>query len=204
MSPNTTITSYNTTAQEYAEKTKDFTMEQETSEFLPLIQKGGLILDIGCGPGRDAKRFTKKGYDVIGIDPSTEMINVAKREAPLAIFQNAYAENLPFKNKTFDGIWACASLIHLPKQNLPTALVEAYRVLKPNTAFYLDFKQGSGEKLIEDKRYGNVKKFFSYYQESEIERMLKSTGFSKLKTWEKGINNPYATNTWMKFLAKKN
>jgi len=198
-----TIASYNLTAEEYAEKTRGLHLEKEISKFLSCIKKGGLILDIGCGAGRDASIFTGKKYQVIGIDPAEKLIEIARQTVPLARFEIAYAENPPFQNETFDGVWACASLIHLPKKDLPKTLSEIYRVLKPNGIFASSFKQGEGEALTEDKRYNNVQKFFSYYQQSEIEKLLENSEFNVFDIWDKKINNSYATNTWMNFFCKK-
>jgi ubiquinone/menaquinone biosynthesis C-methylase UbiE len=200
----TTIASYNSTAEEYAIKTANLHPKQAAEEFLSYLPKNGKILDLGCGTGRDAKIFTENGYKVFGIDPSSEMIKIARETAPDAYFSSADARNLSFREEVFDGIWACASLIHLPKKDLPKALDGAYNVLKQDGIFYLDFKQGIGEGLTEDSRYGGVEKFVSYHQKSDIEKMLEDSGFENLKAWGKEINNSYATNTWMMFLAKKN
>lgn len=203
-SEKTTIASYNSTAKEYAEKTAGLYPGKAAEKFISYLSEDGLILDLGCGPGRDAKEFARRGYDVIGIDPSVEMINIARKKSPEARFEIANARNLPYSKETFDGIWACASLIHLEKKDLPRALTNAYDVLKKNGIFYLDFKQGEGEKLVKDSRYGGVEKFVSYYQKSDIEKILEDSGFENLEAWGKDINNSYATNLWMMFLAKKN
>jgi ubiquinone/menaquinone biosynthesis C-methylase UbiE len=198
-----TVQSYDKTAQEYTENVKGLTMEKEMSEFLPFIQGSKLILDIGCGSGRDVKKIIKNGYKAIGLDPSKELLKIAKQETTETTFIQAYAQNLPFRNQTFEGIWSCSTLIHIPKKDISSTLREIYRTLKPGAFFYSDFKQGEGEKLLEDKRYNNVKKLWSFYQKSEIEQALNETGFKIIKQWGKDINNPYATNTWIMFLSNK-
>ncbi|NPE26391.1 class I SAM-dependent methyltransferase [Methanococcoides sp. SA1] len=202
----TTVTSYNTTAQEYHEKTKNLPMEAETKEFLPRVSKEGLVLDLGCGAGRESEKFTQSGLTVIGLDPAEELIKIAKQNSPNTAFSVGYAQNLPFENETFNGIWACASLIHIPKKDLSITLKEIYRTMKPGAIFYADFKQDEEnlrEETIKDSRYGGVKKFFSFYQKSEINKELKGANFNILKVWGKDIDNPYATNTWMSFISSK-
>jgi ubiquinone/menaquinone biosynthesis C-methylase UbiE len=200
---NTTVQSYDTTAQEYTKKTKDLHPKKEASKFLSYIPKGGSILDLGCGPGRDAGIFESEGYQVTGLDPSTKLLEIARDAAPLSTFKHGYAEDIPFMNEEFDGVWACASLIHIQRKNLPRVLGEVYRIMKPGAIFAPSFKQGRGERAIKDERYGGVEKFFAYYPESEMQEMLQNSGFNILDSFVKGIHDSYATNPWMSFLASK-
>lgn len=200
---NTTVQSYNATAQEYAEQTKNFHPEKEAEKFLSHIPKGASILDLGCGPGRDAAVFTNKGYEVTGIDPSGKLLEIARDAAPFSIFQHGYAEDIPFMDEEFSGVWACASLLHVPRANLPRALNEVYRVSRPGAIFAPSFKRGEGEEMFKDNRYGGVEKFFSYYQRSEIEEMLENSGFNNIDYWGTDANDSYATNPWMTFFCSR-
>jgi ubiquinone/menaquinone biosynthesis C-methylase UbiE len=87
-------------------------------------------LDIGCGPGKDAKHFTEQGYDVTGLDLSEGLLKIAKEYCPEATFVQGDIRKLPFPDKSFDGVFACASILHMEKSQLPIVLKETKRVLK--------------------------------------------------------------------------
>jgi ubiquinone/menaquinone biosynthesis C-methylase UbiE len=141
--------------------------------------KGKLILDVGCGPGRDVEHLMMNGYQVIGIDYSVGMLKEAKRRVPKGDFRKMDMRNLKFEKNTFDGIWACGSVIHIPKSEVKKVLRGFNRILKTNGILYIAVKKGTGEKL-EDRKNGN-KKFFAYYNEGKIKRILKENGFKILK-----------------------
>jgi ubiquinone/menaquinone biosynthesis C-methylase UbiE len=198
-----TIESYNKTAKEYDKNTNNFIQENYKKKFLSKIKSGGLILDIGCGAGRDAKYFTEKGYEVIGIDMSSELLNIAKLNAPKAKFKLMNMKNIEFDSNTFDGIWANASLVHLPQEYLVKVLSSIYKILKPNGYFYVSVKQGEGEMLSSDSRYKGVEKFWSYYSEEEFKKALLNAHFTVLKYDISKIDNSYQTNPWIKFFCQK-
>lgn len=199
-----TIKTYNDTAVAYSERTIPINTNPQIEKFSSYMKKGGLILDSGCGPGRDSKIFTDAGYGIIGIDLSEKLLDYAKDYAPRADFMMMDMRELKFADNTFDGVWAMSSLMHLSKSDLPSALMEHYRVLKDGGPFYLSLKRGSGEKLEEDARFNGAKKFFAYYSDEEVVKILSDTPF-KITYFDTSTTGDmkYATHPWMDIYLQK-
>lgn len=173
-----TIDTYNAVANSYKETHGSLQLTTPLLDHFLTLIKGKKILDAGCGSGRDARYFTEKGYEVIGIDLATNLLNIAQSEAPKASFQKMDIRKIEFADDFFDGIWAMASVLHLPKNQLDTALAEFFRVLKPEGILYLSVKQGVGERYISKDYYINHRKYFSFYQKDEISSHLSTIGFT--------------------------
>lgn len=198
-----TIESYDKTVDSYTANVEKLHPKKESKIFLYLIDKKSLILDLCCGSGRDSKIFANKGFKVVGIDLSKNMIEAAKNFVKNANFRVMDMMKLNFKNNLFDAIWANAAFCHISKKDIPKAIREIYGVLKKNGIFYLSLKEGKGELLETDKRYGGVKKFWSFFQKKEIEKILKKTGFEIIKSYVKNTKDPYATHPWISIFCKK-
>jgi ubiquinone/menaquinone biosynthesis C-methylase UbiE len=197
-----TVESYNETAEQYAKKVEDLHPKEKAERFLAQVPPGGLILDIGCGPGRDAKIFAEQGYQTIGIDPAKRMLELARGTLPGAIFEEGRAERLEFLDGIFDGVWASASLLHLPKRDLPGALAEIRRVIKVGSPVYLSLINGEHEGLRDSHTYGN-QKFWSFYGQEEVEKHLKEANFRNIWKATHTLNDLYHQNPWMFFICKK-
>ena len=96
--------------------------------------KANVQIDLGCGSGRDSKYFLEKGYAVIPVDGSAEMCIAASEYLHIPVRQMLFSE-LKFKNE-FDGIWACASLLHVPKTQIRDIMAKVERALKPDGVLY--------------------------------------------------------------------
>jgi ubiquinone/menaquinone biosynthesis C-methylase UbiE len=202
-STNITIETYNKTAKEYEKKVANLHHFEEENFFLKLIGKNKIILDMGCGDGRDLKIFSEKNYQVYGIDLSKELLNLAKKKVPNGILKNMDIRKLDFKDNFFDGIWSVASLLHLEKKDVLKSLKETNRVLKKGGIMCLCVKKGSNEKLILDKRY-NSKKFYSYFQKKELENLVLDAGFEILELKIiKPENKYYNKDSEIRLFAKK-
>jgi len=202
---NQTIAAYNLTAQEYADKVKDLHPAEEGRYFVSNLGGSKRVLDLGCGSGRDARVFSDAGCQVVGIDLSTELIEIARRNSSRSAFLNLDMLNLPFREGFFDGIWSCASLLHLPKKSLPDCLSQCCHVLKDGGIFYVGVKEGTGEESKPDLRYGpSVAKFYSYFQQGEMESFLTDAGFGIEKSyvyrWPAGS---YVQHSEVRIFARK-
>lgn len=195
--------SYEDFAAQYAQNTGAFHPIDQAAKFITHLPKKGKILDIGCGPGRDAKVFIEQGFTVTGIDISPKMIALAKRHFSEAQFIVMDIENLEFPKNSFDGIWASASLLHIKQASLFSVLKNVWALLKSGGIFYLSVKKGSGEFLSEDKRYGNAKKFWSLFDEIEIAHMLKSAEFEILEVTCVESKSAYHTHPLIHVFCKK-
>ncbi|MCB1112947.1 MAG: class I SAM-dependent methyltransferase, partial [Chlamydiia bacterium] len=123
--------SYDQTAHEYQENTLKLQPEVKAKAFLSYLAPKSKILDLGCGPGRDSKFFVDKGYEVIGVDISPQMIALARNSVPQANFLVSDIESLKLNDESIDAIWASASLLHVSKKAMSGVLENLYRTLKP-------------------------------------------------------------------------
>lgn len=164
-------------------------------KFIKLLNNKGLVLDAGCGAGRDSKYLIEHGLQTIGIDFSEGMLGEARKKVPNGDFRKMDMRELKFSANEFDGIWACASLLHLPKNEVSKGLEEFRRVLKPNGILMASVKEGIGEKF-ETEKYGP--RFFVYYKLSEFENKVKESGFKIIDSW---VNKGEKWN-WVGLFAK--
>ncbi|TCK56472.1 2-polyprenyl-3-methyl-5-hydroxy-6-metoxy-1,4-benzoquinol methylase [Flavobacterium sp. 90] len=198
----TTIKSYNKTASEYQKVVSSFELLPEINEFILKVNKGGEILDLGCGPGHHALFFSNNDFSVTGIDLSSEMIELAKKASVKSNFKIMDILTLDFQKASFDGIWASASLLHIPKNKITPVLQKLKEILIKDGILYISLKQGNGSELFTDIRYGGVDKYYVYYQLEEIENILKKIGFKILKIELKGKRTTYDTNSWIHIFCK--
>ena len=157
---------YSTNYKEYISTTQNIDMTEHYSRFLPYLSQGAKILDIGFGSGRDLLYFVSKGYNVWGVDNVREFVEKAKENGlnvELCDFHN-----LPYI-ETFDGIWACASLLH--SNNLQLAFDNLNKALKVGGYIYLSMKYGKGTN-IEDGR------FYQYIDEEKLKGLCKNSNLS--------------------------
>jgi ubiquinone/menaquinone biosynthesis C-methylase UbiE len=197
-----TIESYDKTVDDYAHNTDPLHPKEEADKFLSFLKKGASILDIGCGPGRDVKIFSDKGFKVVGIDLSKNMIEAAKKRTVNADFKVMDLMKLEFPDSSFDAEWASAVYLHVPKKDIVKALKEAWRVLKSGGILCTSVKVGEGEVLKVDERYG-VKKFWSFFTKDEIEDALEKSGFEVLDNFVEKPDKAYYTNAVVRTICRK-
>ncbi len=140
-----TIDYYNTNSSDFINDTKKVEFSELQNRFLSLLPEDALILDLGCGSGRDSRYFLDKGCRVTAVDASLEMCRQA------SVFTGLDVINATFEAfetaKRFDGIWACASLVHVERSELPFIINKYAAMLKKSGIFYLSFKYGDFEGL---------------------------------------------------------
>ena len=148
-----TLDYYNKNSEEYFNSTLNVDMTNTYKAFLKLLPKGGKILDLGCGSGRDSMNFIKLGYEVTAVDGSKELAKRASVLLGKEVIVSTF-EELELKEK-FHGIWACASLLHIKREDLKTVLNNLYNNLEDNGVFYMSFKYGEKEYVDDKNRYFN-------------------------------------------------
>lgn len=176
-----TIQTYEKTAKEYFKARNDINIIKDQADFFIKNLAGIKVLDIGCGPGRDAKYFSEHGLEVTGIDMTANFIKLATTNAPKANFKQMDMRDLDFANDYFDGIWSCASFLHIPKKQAKKTLQGFHRVLRPQGLLYISVKQGNDEKFVHKKRYKGHTKFFAFYNKDELKKLLLSGDFKIIK-----------------------
>lgn len=147
----TTLHYYESNADTYATSTMHIDLSDTRMRFIELLPNGGKILDFGCGSGRDTLAFIKAGFIVTATDGSPELCTIATK-----------ATGIPVRNETFqeladiclyDGIWACSSILHLPKAELADVLRRIERALLPGGALYASFKFGSRDGIYDGRHF---------------------------------------------------
>lgn len=155
-----TLRYYNNNAETYAEQTRYLDVSQLYTDFEECLCPGARILDLGCGSGRDSKYFLERGYDVTPVDGSAEMCRVASEYLGIPVQRKLFSE-LKYREE-FDGIWACASLHHVPKEQIADIMSKVSRALKPQGVLYASFKYGDDERVVDGR-------FFSFYNETDLD-----------------------------------
>ena len=145
---------YQDNADEFFSNTVQVNMSDIYSHFTKHLKDGSLILDAGCGSGRDTKAFLDMGYKVDAFDASSEMVDRAKIHTGIDI-KKALFEDINYSEK-YDAIWCCASLLHVPEQELTTTLTKLCNSLKPNGTWYMSFKYGDTEREKDGRQFTDM------------------------------------------------
>jgi ubiquinone/menaquinone biosynthesis C-methylase UbiE len=158
--------------------------------FLSNIVPAGVILDVGCGEGRDILAFRQRGYKVVGMDISLGMLAIAKDQNNLACIMQSDMRSIPVASSSISGLWSWASIHHIPKAETLATFEEFRRVLKPKGAILITTKMGSGESMV--FTYG-LPRFFAFYESGELEEICSKSGFSQIQISTSTIAN----QTWI-------
>lgn len=139
-----TVDYYCQHAEAFIRDTLTVDMSSLYRHFLPLLPPNAHILDAGCGSGRDSSAFEKLGYQVCACDASPELAALAKQHLGVEV-EVKELQSINWQDR-FDAIWACASLLHIPRPELPYVLRRFHQALKADGVIYLSFKYGEGER----------------------------------------------------------
>ena len=161
---NTTINYYNLNAKNFIENTQNADMHLAQEKFLQLLLGSASILDFGCGSGRDTKYFLEKGYQVAAIDGSAELCRLAGNFTGIKVKEMLFQELDEIG--LYDGIWACSSILHLPKQELLPVIQKMCIALKDNGVIYTSFKYSN----FEGERNG---RYFTDFMEDTFREFIK-------------------------------
>lgn len=176
MSDDLTLAYYQTNAEQFFSETQDVDMSPLHQRFLDVLPAGAHILDAGCGSGRDSKAFAAQGYRVAAFDACEALATLAREHTGLPVSHRSFAE--VNEVASYDGIWACASLLHLPESELPDTLQRLWHALKPGGLVYVSFKHG------EDARQHGGRHFTDATE-------------SRLNQWLQGISDIESSATWI-------
>ena len=148
-----TLRYYADQAVSFVQATIDADMSESRDRFLSQLSAGAHILEFGCGSGRDAKAFLESGYQVDAVDGSEELCRLAREITGIPVRQMLFRE-LDVKD-FYDGIWACASILHLPKRELQDVMHRIAAALKPGGILYTSFKYGNFEGIRGGRYFTN-------------------------------------------------
>jgi SAM-dependent methyltransferase len=175
-----TRASYDAIAERFRERTSDRTrMAERADRFADRVGRGGLVLDVGAGPGADSAELRARGLRVISVDLSLGMLRAGLRDYP-GLRVQADMTCLPF-GPVAAGLWVNASLLHLPRERVPAALQELRRVLVPPAVLHVSVKLGTRDGW-ETARYGEAHpRWFTYFTPETLDRALALAGFRILE-----------------------
>ncbi|MFO7887229.1 MAG: class I SAM-dependent methyltransferase [Eubacteriales bacterium] len=187
---------YDKNSEKYINNTFHVNMEPLLTKFAFHIPKGGLILDAGCGTGRDSIWFVNHGYKVLAFDGSKEMVKYAKDhidgEVMMATFESFDCD------KEFDGIWACSSLLHVKRSNMVEIIEKLASYLKPKGSFFMSFKD-------RDEDYVKDGRVFTNYSEKGLRQLINSIDdlitIEIIKTTD--VRKGREDEHWVSVIAKK-
>lgn len=180
---NETLRYYSKNAEEFIKHTQNADMSQIQNTFSALLPKNAQILDLGCGSGRDSLAFLRLGFSVDAVDACAEFCEATEKlTAEFSESGKIRIRKLDFseisEKQKYDGVWACSSLLHVPKLELPAIFCKIKTALKANGVFYCSFKRGDFEGI----RNG---RYFSDFFENELCSLIQnSSGFHKIKVWQ--------------------
>jgi ubiquinone/menaquinone biosynthesis C-methylase UbiE len=201
-----TIAVYNSIAAQYAVQAEAHAPVPEREKFTAMIPKGGLVLDAGCGSGRDCAYFETQGIEVTGVDLSDSLLAIAKKVAFNSEFYHQDLRNLQFPDAAFDGIWACASIIHLKRSEIPGVMATFFRILKPGGALMVLVKSGTKDKFMVEPSVPDKARYYTYFSKDEIKDFTTGAGFNLIEiyTYNEADRFPdgYPTD-WIATFAQK-
>ncbi|MGY5395211.1 class I SAM-dependent methyltransferase [Acinetobacter haemolyticus] len=186
---------YNKNADLFFNSTYQVEMESLYAPFLRYLPEHASILDLGCGSGRDTLAFKNLGHQVEAIDYSEELVAKARQLTGLPVQLGSFYE-LSAQGK-YDGIWACASLLHCEREKLSDVLYRILTALKPNGVCYMSFKYGSQDREKDGRSFTDL-------NEQQAHDLLK--GFDQvllLQQWISIDKRPDRTEEWLNILFKK-
>ena len=192
---------YNRIAEDwFRDHEKDEWWKLGVKEFVNLLDYEQTVLDLGCGPGLMVRAFEDRGIKVVGIDFSSEMIRIARRENPQSEFHCMDIREVSRLERQFNGILAKASLLHLSKRETQTLIRTSYQLLLPGGCAYYAVKARHSGKPAEEVRRENdygypYERYFSYYTLDEFRGYIQRAGYR--------IMNTIAETDWIQIVAKR-
>lgn len=185
---------YNENANKYIEDTINCDMSDQYALFLKYFKGKGKILDIGFGSGRDMMYFVSLDNIVQGIDPSINFVNNMKDKG--YDVKCLHVEEMDYFNE-FDGIWACASLLHINRENLNEVFKRCSKALKNNGIMYCSFKYGDFNGIIKER-------YFNYLNEELLKFYLKGLGLKIQElTITNDVRNERKDERWLNIILSK-
>jgi SAM-dependent methyltransferase len=193
-----TLSHYDRNADSFFAGTSDHDVRQNIAALLDAIEAAPplTILDLGCGPGRDLKTFSGLGHRAIGLDGSSEFVHMARGYSGCEVWQQEFL-HLDLPVARFDGIYANASLFHVPRAMLPQVLLELHAALKPGGVLFSSNPRGHNQEGWNGARYG------SYHDLDAWRSFLEDAGFSYVHHYFRPPGLPLAEQNWMASVWRK-
>jgi len=193
-----TLGHYNQNAEAFWNGTRDHDVSQNVEAFLAAIkgQPPFDILDFGCGPGRDLITFKARGHRPIGLDGAADFADMARCNSGCEVWHQSFLE-LDLPHSFFDGIFANASMFHIPAQELPGVLVKLHAALKPEGVLFSSNPRGPNKEGWVAGRYG------SYHDLDAWRAYMAEAGFAELYHYYRPEGVPREQQPWLASVWRK-
>jgi SAM-dependent methyltransferase len=187
-----TLGHYQSRAEAFWDGTRDHDVSQNIEALLRHIQADApfAILDFGCGPGRDLRAFVQRGHRVVGLEGAPALADMARAYGGCEVWQQDFMR-LALPHARFDGIFANASLFHVPRQELPRVLRQLHATLKPGGVLFSSNPRGDNQENINGERYG------AYHDLAAWREYLDAAGFSELEHYYRPPGLPREQQPWL-------
>lgn len=193
-----TIADYNSRAQLFHQHTHDHDVSQNIAALTRYIKTPAPwdLLDFGCGPGRDLKVFSAQGHIATGLDGSEEFCAMARKTSGCEVWQQDFLQ-LDLPALYFNGVFANATLFHVPAQELPRVLGELHRTLKDNGVLLASNPHGENEEGWQRQRYASL------HDPQQWSNFMEAANFSLLETYYRPSGLPRKQQPWLVTVWKK-
>ena len=195
-----TLAHYDANAATFWEGTRDHDVTSSRDALLEAIAATGAappyrILDLGCGPGRDLAAFRALGHLPVGVDGSARFAEMARAQG-LSVLQQDFL-HLSLPRAEFHGVFANASLFHVPTRELPRVLAELREALRPSGVLFASNPHGDGEEGFRGERYG------AFHSHARWKAMVAAQGFLELRHWYRPEGKPREQQPWLATLSAR-
>ena len=159
-------------------------MAAQIERFVTLVKPGGVVFDVGCGPGLETAVLQQHQLTAIGLDFTYEMMKIGRNTyGRQVLLAQADMRRLPLGTVAY-GLWVCASLLHLRRKEVLPTLHEFHRVLKPGGVLYLSVKLGFGEEWVPSSYGQPFPRFFTFWQPETLDPLLETAVFDIIDGWQ--------------------
>lgn len=193
-----TIGHYDHNAESFWEGTRDHDVSQNYQAFLSHIAGAGpfTLLDFGCGPGRDLRYFKDLGHTAIGLDGAPRFVDLARQHSGCAVLLQDFL-SLDLPESRFDGVFANASLFHVPSADLPQVLQQLHQTLRPGGVLFCSNPRGQNEEGWSGDRYG------CYRDLEGWRRPLQAAGFTEVLHYYRPAGLPRPQQPWLAMVWRR-
>ena len=192
-----TLSHYNGRAEDFWEGTKDHDVDQNLDALLRALGPGRhRILDFGCGPGRDLAELTRRGQEAVGLDGAERFVQMAGEHSGCEVLQQDFVA-LELEPGSFDGIFANASLFHVPNSELPRVLADLASALRPGGVLFSSNPRG------DNKEGWNGARFGAYHDLEAWRRYLETAGFCEVEHYYRPEGLPRSEQPWLASVWRK-
>ena len=193
-----TLDHYNQRAEDFREGTRDHDVSQNVAALLRHIEGPApyAILDFGCGPGRDLKTFAALGHLAIGLDGAQAFVDMARGDSGCTVWQQDFLD-LDLPGERFDGVFANASLFHVPNQELPRVLRQLHAALKPRGVLFCSNPRGDNEEGWNGGRYA------SYHDLAGWRGLMAGSGYREIEHYFRPAGVPCSQQSWLASVWRK-